>query len=135
MGGLAQVGGLAQAPHYSGEVTPPDGFYPPHLPLSGVRSGQRAQAPVATAACDDVATGAIGYNDTRAQALFLQTGRRITHKNTKRATPQETPSSYTLHCRIDDQKDQQHDCLVCEIRALMMGGHRKTGSEKGETTN
>ena len=33
---------------------------PPHLPLSGVRSGQRAQAPVVTAACADVATGAIG---------------------------------------------------------------------------
>ena len=34
---------------------------PPHLPLSGIRSGQRAQARVATAACgDDVATGAIG---------------------------------------------------------------------------
>ena len=35
---------------------------PPRLPLSRVRSGQRAQAPLATTAadCSDYATGAIG---------------------------------------------------------------------------
>ena len=34
-------------------------LYPPHLPLSGVRSGPRAQAPVATAACSAITTGAV----------------------------------------------------------------------------
>ena len=41
------VGEVVQVPHY------PDSsgwLSPPHLPLSGVRSDQRAQAPVATAA-------------------------------------------------------------------------------------
>ena len=48
-----------------GKDDSPGWLSPSHLPLSGVRSGQRAQAPVAIAACDDVITGAIGYIDTR----------------------------------------------------------------------
>ena len=45
-----------------GDDSPPGWLSPPHLPLSGgqVRSGQHAQAPVATAAGSAVATGVTG---------------------------------------------------------------------------
>ena len=55
-------GELAQVPHYPGRDGSPGLLSPPHLPLSGVRSGQHAEGPVETAACSAVATGAMGLS-------------------------------------------------------------------------
>ena len=55
------VGELARVPHYPGEMTPAGGYLHRTCPSRGsVRSGQRARAPVVTAACSDVTTGSMG---------------------------------------------------------------------------
>ena len=72
--GREKNGRAAEMRNYASPTLPrrddsPRWLSPPHVPLSGVRSGQRAQTPVATAACADVATGAIGYTDTRHEGV------------------------------------------------------------------
>ena len=64
--GVLLVGELARVPHYPGEMSLPGGYLHRACPSRGaVRSGQHAHAPVVTAACLAVATGAMRQIDTR----------------------------------------------------------------------